>query len=64
MARPASRVQLCIDLAGVRSQLAKLRKQLPKAPGSVRTAPHDMAAAYWLERAAWCITQAEQAWDD
>jgi hypothetical protein len=64
MPRPDHRVQLCMDIARVRSELGKLRRQLPKAPGTRSCDPHDMAAAFRLEQAIRHCVYAEQSWDD
>lgn len=62
MPRPASRVPLCQEMGRIRSDVGKARRVLPK-PGPNQTS-QDAKAAYWLERATWCLLQAEQAWDD
>lgn len=62
MPRPASRVPLCQEMSRIRSDVGKARRVLPK-PGPSQT-PADASAAYWLERAIWCLSQAERAWDD
>lgn len=62
MPRPASRVALCGELGRLRSLIGKARRSLPESGPDQN--PPDASAAYWLERAVWCLTQAEQAWDD
>lgn len=51
------------EIQRLRSEVAKLRRKLPKAPGGPTVPVEEMRAAYWLERAAWCLDQAGSAWD-
>ena len=61
MPRPANRVDLCQELARLRSAVTKTRKRLPATiePGSA-----DAWAAWWIHGAVHLLKQAEEAYDD
>jgi len=54
-------VELCKRIAAVRGEVGRLRRQLPKT--EFDQTPQQANAAYFLERAALCLKQAEDAWD-